>query len=76
MTSRKTAVADDDDYLCELTTMEVLRPQLTPTMLVCRLILGKGYMWEIERVLRGDGGLVVTQLGCQHHRLGWDPTST
>ncbi len=38
-------------------------------------ILEKGYIWGIERVLRGDGGLVETQLGCQRHKEGSDPTS-
>ena len=33
MTSWKTAAADNDDRLCELTTTEVLQSQLAPTML-------------------------------------------
>ena len=32
-------------------------------------------MGETQRVSRGDGGLVGTQLGCRRHELGSDPTS-
>ena len=32
------------------------------------------YMWEANQVLCDDGGLVDTQLGCQRHGLGSDPT--
>ena len=39
-------------------------------------LLEKGYIWEIKYVLRGDGGLVETQLGYQHHELGSNPTPT
>ncbi len=76
MRPRKTAVADDEDCLYELTTTEVLRSQLTPAKLDLSQILKKGYMWEIERVLRGNSGLVETQQGCQHYRLGLNPTPT
>ena len=58
MTSWKTAVADDDDCLCELTTREVLQLQLTTTMLRGSQILEKRYIWGVKQVLRGDCGLM------------------
>ena len=76
VTSWKTAVADDDDCLCEVRTTDVLQSHLTPTMLSDSQILEKGYIWGIKQVLRGDGGLVETQLGCEHHRPGSNPTPT
>ena len=39
-------------------------------------ILEKEYIWEVRHVLRGDGGLVETQLGCQHDELGSNPIPT
>ncbi len=54
----------------------MLHSQLTPTMLKAGQILEKEYIWEIKHVLRGDGGLVETQLGCQHHDLGMNPAPT
>ncbi len=57
-------------------TTQVLHSQLTPTMLKDSEFLEKGYIWEARHVLRGDGGLVETQLGCQHHELGSKSTST
>ena len=67
-------VADNHGFLCELTTTGVPQTQLTPATSDCILILEKGYMWEVEPVLRGYGGLVETQLGCQHQRPGSDST--
>ena len=69
MTSRKTAAADDD-RLCELTTTEVLHSQPTPTMLRDSQILDKRCIWTIKQVLRGDGGLVETQLGMLTSKTG------
>ena len=83
MTSEKTAGQNDYDSdgrrqlpLCELTMMEVLHSQLTPTMLNHGQVQEEGYIWEVRHMLRGDGGLVETQLGCQHHRPGSNPTPT
>ncbi len=87
VTSEKTAVQNGDDVtedsdsrrqlsLCELMTTEVLHSQVTPTMLKDSQILEKAYIWEAKHVPRGDGGLVKTQLGCQHHELGSNSTPT
>ncbi len=54
----------------------MLHSQLTPTMMKDSRILEKGYIWQAKHVLRGEGGLVETQVGCQHHELGSHPTST
>ncbi len=67
MTSQKTAAADDD-RVCELTTTQVLQSELTPTMLRDSQTLEKGCIWGVRQVLRSDGGLVETQLGCDYHR--------
>ena len=87
MTPEKTAVrksydlTEDSDSrrqlsLCELTTTDMSHLQLTPTMLKDGQILEKRHIWENRHMLRSDGGLVETQLGCQHHELGSNPTTT
>ena len=85
-TSEKTVVRNGDEVtedsgdrqltLCELTTMEVLHSQLTPTVLRDGQIQAKGYIWGIKHVLRGAGGLEETQMDCENHRLGSNPTRT
>ncbi len=75
MTSEKTAVRDGDDImedsdsrrqlpLCELMTTKLPRSQLTPSILKDGQISEKEYIWETRHVLRGNAGLVETQLGC------------
>ncbi len=64
MTSRKAAAADYDDHLCEQTTTGALGRESTPAMLDCSQTLEKGYISGTEQLLRGDGSLMDTQLGC------------
>ncbi len=58
-------MSDEDVYhLWEVTTMEALQQQLTSARLDCSRIPERRYMRGTNRMLRGDGGLTDTHLGC------------
>ena len=42
-------------------------------MLMENIQLGEGNILEANRMFRGDGCLVDTQLGCQRRKPGLDP---